>query len=249
MMRVFYIFQREFKSYFQSFIAYVLIAVFLLLAGYFFWTDLQMYVMWSFSKVSFDKIWEFYLQNDVRYILMIVIPLLTMRLFAEEKKLGTIELMWTYPIRDWELLAGKYLAALLVLVIMLALTGIYPLIIGVLYGVNIAPVLAGYLGLLLLGSACIACGVLISSLTENQIVAGLGTFGLLLMFWFLTWNEGVADEKVINILMNVSLFDRLMTFSKGAVDSKDLIFFFNFHFLFILLTMLSLSSRKWRGMK
>jgi len=247
-MGVYYIFQREIRSYFQSFIAYVLIAVFLLLAGYFFYSDLIMYVMWSFSEVDFKKIWEFYF-NDVRYMLMIIIPLLTMRLFAEEKKLGTIELLWTYPVRDCELLAGKYLASLLVLFLMLGLTIIYPIITLFLYDIDIVPLLAGYLGLFLLGSSFIACGILISSLTENQIVAALGTYGILLMFWFLAWNEAVASQEVINILLNISLFDRFITFTKGAIDLKDVIFFLNFHGFFIFLTMLSLSTRKWRGMK
>jgi ABC-2 type transport system permease protein len=247
-MSVYYIFQRELRAYFQSFVAYVLIAVFLLLAGYFFYTDLIMYVLWSFHKVNFKKIWEFYF-NDVRYLLMLTIPLLTMRLFAEEKKLGTIELLWTYPIRDWELLAGKYLASLFFLFLMLAFTTVYPLITHILYDIDVAPLLAGYLGLFLLGSSFIACGLLISSLTENQIVAALGTYGILLMFWFLTWNEAIANQKVVNVLLNISLFDRLITFTKGAIDLKDVIFFINFHGLFIFLTMLSLSTRKWRGMK
>jgi len=247
-MGVYYIFQRELRSYFQSFIAYVLIAVFLLLAGYFFYTDLVMYVLWSFQKVAFSKIWEYYF-NDLRYVLIIVIPPLTMRLFAEEKKLGTIELLWTYPLRDWELLAGKYLAALFFLSLMLALTLVYPAITYFLYDIDIAPVFAGYLGIFLIGSSFIACGILISSLTENQIVAAIGTFGLLLMFWFLTWNEAAANEKLMNILLNFSLFDRLQTFTKGAIDLKDLVFFLNFHGFFIFLTVLSLTTRKWRGIK
>ena len=247
-MGVYYILQRELRSYFQFFIAYVLIAVFLLLAGYFFYTDLVMYVLWSFQKVAFTKIWEYYF-NDLRYVLIIVIPPLTMRLFAEEKKLGTIELLWTYPLRDWELLAGKFFAALFFLFLMLALTLVYPIITYFLYDIDIAPVFAGYLGLFLLGSSFIACGILISSLTENQIVAAIGTFGLLIMFWFLTWNEAAANEKLMNILLNFSLFDRLQTFTKGAIDLKDLIFFLNFHGFFIFLTLLSLTTRKWRGIK
>jgi ABC-2 type transport system permease protein len=207
-----------------------------------------MHVLWSFQKVSFN-VWGDYFYDLARYGLMIIIPLLTMRLFAEEKKLGTIELLWTYPLRDWELLAGKYLAALFFLVLMLVLTLVYPTITYFLYGIDIAPLFAGYLGLFLLGSSFIACGLLISSLTENQIVAAIGTFGLLLMFWFLTWNEAVANEKAINLLLNISLFDRLLTFTKGAIDLKDIIFFFNFHGFFIFLTLLSLTTRKWRGIK
>ncbi|MBN2468689.1 MAG: ABC transporter permease subunit [Deltaproteobacteria bacterium] len=248
-MSVYYIFQREVRSYFQSLIAYILIAVFLVLAGYFFYSDLIMHILWSFHKTDFGKIWEFYL-FDVRYVLMMIIPLLTMRLFAEEKKLGTIELLWTYPIRDWELLAGKYLASLFFLSLMLGLTMVYPLITHLfIYEIDVAALLAGYLGLFLLGSSFIACGLLISSLTENQIVAALGTYGLLLMFWFLTWNEAVANQKVVELLLNISLFDRLLTFTQGAIDLKDVVFFINWHGFFIFLTLLSLTARKWRGIK
>jgi len=246
---VLYIFQREVRSYFQSFIAYMVIAIFLVLAGYFFYTDLIMHVMWSFHKADFDRIWEYYFNSDLRYVIMIVIPLLTMRLFAEEKKLGTIELLWTYPIRDWELLAGKYAASLLLLLVMLGLSLTYPLIAYLLYDIDMTAVIAGYLGLLLLGSSCIACGILISSLTENQILAALGSYGLLLMFWFLTWNEAAASESVIKVLLNLSLFDRLVTFTRGAIDVKDLIFFVNFHGFFLLLTMISLSARMWKGVR
>ncbi|HNR12834.1 MAG TPA: ABC transporter permease subunit [Thermodesulfobacteriota bacterium] len=248
-MGVLYIFQREVRSYFQSFIAYMVIAIFLVLAGYFFYTDLIMHVMWSFHKADFDRIWEYYFNSDLRYVIMIVIPLLTMRLFAEEKKLGTIELLWTYPIRDWELLAGKYAASLLLLLVMLGLSLTYPLIAYLLYDIDMTAVIAGYLGLLLLGSSCIACGILISSLTENQILAALGSYGLLLMFWFLTWNEAAASESVIKVLLNLSLFDRLVTFTRGAIDVKDLIFFVNFHGFFLLLTMISLSARMWKGVR
>jgi len=133
--------------------------------------------------------------------------------------------------------------------LMLAFTTAYPIITSLLYDIDIAPLVAGYLGLFLLGSSFIACGILISSLTENQIVAALGTYGILLMFWFLTWNEAIANQKVIDVLLNFSLFDRLLTFTRGAIDLKDVIFFINFHGFFIFLTMLSLSTRKWRGMK
>jgi len=227
----------------------MVIAIFLVLAGYFFYTDLIMHVMWSFHKADFDRIWEYYFNSDLRYVIMIVIPLLTMRLFAEEKKLGTIELLWTYPIRDWELLAGKYAASLLLLLVMLGLSLTYPLIAYLLYDIDMTAVIAGYLGLLLLGSSCIACGILISSLTENQILAALGSYGLLLMFWFLTWNEAAASESVIKVLLNLSLFDRLVTFTRGAIDVKDLIFFVNFHGFFLLLTMISLSARMWKGVR
>ncbi len=247
-MGTWHIFRREVQSYFQSFIAYVIISAFLLLAGYFFYTDLIMYVMWTLKKVDFEKIWELYF-NDIRYMMTIIMPLITMRLFAEEKKLGTIELLWTYPLRDWELFAGKYLSALLMLVIMLGLTLTYPAVTSLLFQIDLRPLFAGYLGLFLMGSAFIICGVTISILTENQIVAALGTYLVLLLFWFLTWNEAVANPDMINILLNFSLFDRLYNFTRGAIDLKDVVFFINFHLVFAVLALLALSARKWRGIQ
>ena len=247
-MSVYYIFLRELRSYFQSFVAYVLIAIFLLLAGYFLYSDLIKYFIFSMSKLEFGRVWEFYF-NDLRYVLLIILPPLTMRLFAEEKKLGTIELLWTYPLRDWELLAGKYLASLSIFLLMLALTLITPVIFNLSYDSAVTPLWAGYLGLLLLGSSFITCGMFVSSLTENQIVAAVGTYAVLVMFWSLTYNESIANAEVLNFLFRFSLFDRLLTFRRGGIDIKDIIFFFNFHVVFITLTMFSLSTRRWRGMK
>lgn len=247
-MGVYYIFQRELRSYFQSFVAYVLIAIFLLLAGYFLYSDLIKYDIFSLSKLEFGRVWEFYF-NDLRYVLLIILPPLTMRLFAEEKKLGTIELLWTYPLRDWELLAGKYLASLSIFLLILALTSIIPVIFNLSYDSAVIPLWAGYLGLLLLGSSFITCGMFVSSLTENQIVAAVGTYAVLVMFWSLTYNESIANEQVLNVLLRFSLFDRLLAFRRGGIDIKDIIFFFNFHVVFIILTMFSLSTRRWRGMK
>jgi len=135
------------------------------------------------------------------------------------------------------------------LVIMLGLTLTYPAVTSLLFQIDLRPLFAGYLGLFLMGSAFIICGVTISILTENQIVAALGTYLVLLLFWFLTWNEAVANPDMINILLNFSLFDRLYNFTRGAIDLKDVVFFINFHLVFAVLALLALSARKWRGIQ
>jgi len=181
--------------------------------------------------------------------MLLLIPLLTMRLFAEEKKLGTIELLFTNPIRDVEIVLGKYLACFTVFFLMLVLTILYPILLEVVYSLEIAPLAAGYLGLLLLGASFIACGTFISSLTENQIVAAMSTVGVLVFFWFIDWNEGIAGEKAVQILHQLSLFEHFSNFSKGVIDIADIAYYISLIAFFLFLTLRSLESRKWRGIK
>jgi ABC-2 type transport system permease protein len=172
-----------------------------------------------------------------------------MRLFAEEKKLGTIELLWTYPVRDGEIVAGKFLGCWTFFLVMLLPTVLNPIIFYGYYQFYVGPMLAAYLGTLLLGTAFIACGLFISSLTENQVVAAMGTYGILVFFWFLTWNEEVADEAVIRVLLRLSLFDHYFNFTRGVIDTKEVVFFVLFIAFFLFLTLLSLAARKWRGVR
>ncbi len=173
-----------------------------------------------------------------------------MRLFAEEKKLGTIELITTYPVRDTEIIAGKFLACALVFLVMLGLTFIHVLLVGVIWDfVEIAPVFAGYIGILLLGCSLIACGLFVSSLTNNQVVAAIGTMGIFIFFWFLTWNEMIGSEEMMLFLKRVSLFDRVFDFFKGVINTKDVAFFLLVTFFFLFLTHRSMGSRAWKGIK
>ncbi len=239
--------KRELKSYFTSLIAYVIIAIFLVIAGYFFYTNLVMFVMFVGTDVKLG-LWQhtFY---DMRFVTLSLLPLLTMRLFAEEKKLGTIELLYTSPIRDMEIIMGKYLACLVVYVLMLLLTLLYPVLLEVVFSVEMGPVIAGYTGLFLLGAACIACGIFLSSLTENQIVAAISTIGVLLFMWLIDWNEGIAGERSVIILHQLSLSEHFFNFIKGVIDIDDIVYYLSFIFLFLYLTRCSLESRKWRGEK
>jgi len=240
------ILKRELKSYFTSLIAYVIIAVFLVISGYFFYTNLVMFVMWVGSDVK-TGLWQYTFQ-DMRFILLLLLPLLTMRLFAEEKKLGTIELLLTNPLRDSEILFGKYLACLGVFTLMLVLTFLYPVLLAVVYNVDIGPVAAGYAGLFLLGATFIACGIFISSLTENQIVAAIATMGVLVFFWFIDWNEGIAGEKAVFILHQFSLFEHFFNFTRGVIETEDIAYYLSLIAFFLFLTQRSMESRKWRGL-
>ncbi len=239
--------RRELRSYFTSYVAYVLLSVFLMLSGYFFYSDLVFFILFG-GYVLPTGLWQ-YVFLDMRLCALLVLPLLTMRLFAEERKLGTIELLWTYPLRDRDIVTGKFLASWIFFLIMLLPTLVGPLLFYQYYQFDIGPLAAAYAGMLLLGTAFIACGLFISSLTENQVVAAMGTYGILVFFWFMTWNEEVADQKLIRVLLRLSLFDHFYNFSRGVIDSKDVVFFLLFVAFFLFLTLQSLAARTWRGVR
>jgi ABC-2 type transport system permease protein len=185
--------------------------------------------------------------QNISVIMLLMMPILTMRLFAEEKKSGTIELLLTYPVRDGEVLFGKYLAALTVFAGMLALTLVYPLLVAWTARLEWGPLVTGYLGLLLQGAAFIAVGILVSSLTENQIVAAVATFGTLLIFWVISWATDAAGPTFGRILTHLSLTEHFESFAKGVIETKDVIYYVNLTILSLFLTMRSLESKRWRG--
>jgi ABC-2 type transport system permease protein len=247
-MKFLCVFKKELRLYFGSFIAYSLATAFLLLTGYFFYTDMVFYDLFGdFMDIS-ASLWNYYFQ-DVRFVSLLILPLLTMRLFAEEKKLGTIELLWTYPLKDPQIILGKFLACYVVFVLMVLCTFVYPLLLSTVHAFSWGPPLAGYLGVLLLGATFIACGTFISSLTENQVVSAMSTYGILVFFWFLTWNEEAVGPQLIGVVSRFSLFDRFNDFAKGVINTKDVMFFVLVTLLFLYLTLQSLESRKWRGIR
>lgn len=241
-MKFWCVFKKELQLYYGSFIAYALSMAFLVLAGYFFYTDMIFYDLFGDFMDITTSLWFYYFQ-DVRFFSLLILPLLTMRLFAEEKKLGTIELLWTYPLKDSHIILGKFLASFFVFFLMVAATLFYPLLLSTIHAFAWGPPLSGYFGILLLGASFIACGTFISSLTENQLVSAMSTYAVLVSWWFLTWNEeAVGDE-----LLGVSLFDRFEPFAKGVINTKDVFFFVLVTLVFLYLTLRSMESRKWRG--
>lgn len=226
-------------------LAYVLGAVFVLLAGYFFYSDLVLFVLVGGANEA-RGLWR-YVFLDFRLVTLLMLPLVTMRLFAEERKLGTLELLWTYPVRDHEVLAGKFLAALVVYLAMLACTTIAPAVLWTYHPFALGPVVAGYTGMVLLGCAFMACGIAASTVTENQVVSAMLTYGTLVFFWFVTWNEAALSETIAPFLLQISLFDRFYGFAQGVIDGRDVTFLLAFTALFLFLALRALGARAWRG--
>ncbi|MGH7805723.1 MAG: ABC transporter permease, partial [Candidatus Binatia bacterium] len=179
--------------------------------------------------------------------LLVTVPLLTARLFAEERKLGTIELLYTYPLRDGEIFAGKFAACATVLLVMLALTTTYPMWLYAQQPYQWAGAAAGYLGLALLGMVFISCGLFVSSLTDSQAIAGVGTLFLLLLLWIMSWNEAALSLSIVDAVKAVSMFDHFLMFAQGVVDTGDVFYYVFFAILFSVLTLRSMESRRWRG--
>ncbi|MFH1139918.1 MAG: ABC transporter permease subunit [Pseudomonadota bacterium] len=250
------IFKRELRVYFTSPIAYAVIFIFLVLAGYFFYTTSAYYSISSFQAARnpygggglnyVDMLLTPYFGN-LSVVMLLMLPLLTMRLFSEEKKTGTYELLFSYPVRDLDVLMGKYLAALLVFAVMIGLTFLN---LALLFSAGVSEVgvvLAGYLGLFLMGAAFISLGVFISSLTENQIVAAVISFGALLLIWVAGWSANSAGPPLGDVLQYISLVTHLVNFAKGLIDTADLAYYLIFTFFFLFLTLRSLESKRWRA--
>jgi len=250
------IFSKETANFFVSPIAYAVIACFLLISGFFFWANVSFMSIISLQAASNPMIAERINLNDVvirplvqnmSIILLFVIPLLTMRLFSEEKKTGTIELLLTYPITDTGVLMGKFLATLLLLIAMLFGTISFPVLLLGIGKPDFGIFLSGYLGLLLMGAAFVALGMFISSLTENQIVAGAISFGAALLCWVLSWTSSITSETVGSVLKQLSILEHLESFNKGVLSLPDLSFFVLFTVFFLFLTLRSIETYRWRG--
>ena len=238
--------RKELRSYFAFPLIYLLSAVFLVLAGYYFYTDLVFFVTMSFSHDIIQNYWQL-LFGDIRLCLLLTLPFITMRLFAEERKLGTVELLYTYPLRDGEIFWGKFLASTVIFLLMLSLTLLYPVYLYSLHRFALLPLVAGYLGLILIGCSFIAAGIFISSLCESQVVAGFTTIMLLLFFWIMNWNEASYESSYLGAIQAISLFDHFEPFAKGVIDTYHVAFFLSFIVFFSYLTLRSMEARKWTG--
>jgi len=255
-VKVWPIFKKEMRLYFTSPVAYVVVTIFLLIAGYFFYSIFAFFTLASMQSAMnpamardlnvTDSVMR-PLFSNVSVILLLLLPLLTMRLFAEERRSGTIELLLTFPVRDGAVLIGKYLAAFALYAVMLGLTVLYPGIVAYFARLETGPVFTGYLGLLLMGAAFIAVGIFTSSLTENQIVAAITTFGTLLIFWILGWSADYAGGAVGRVLQHLSILEHNESFAKGVLDTKDIIYYLNFTILALFLALRSLEARRWKG--
>lgn len=255
MKNIWYVTKKEIKTYFTSPIAYVVIAVFLLLVGFFFysavwWFNSQSIQMaqnpYYYQQVNINQMVYSPLFHNMSIILLLVIPLLTMRLFSEEKKVGTDELLYTSPISVGQIILGKYLAALAVLAAMLILTGVLSIFTFAYGNPELPQILNGYLGLFLMGAAFIGVGIFFSSLTENQIVSAVLTFGALLLFWILNWAAYSASGMWKGVLDYLSFFQHFDDLTRGILDTTDLVYYVSFAFFGLFLTHSVIQSRRWR---
>lgn len=255
-MNIFPILKRELWASFASPIAYVVLGIFALISGYFFYILVYSFHLDSLratmSRMTPQglNLTELVLRPFFRnssITLLFLLPIVTMRLFAEEKRMGTAELLFTYPVRDMEVLLGKFLAALILSVSMVASLLPSLVILAFIGKVEGGSVVTGLLGLLLQAAAFIALGALASSLTENQIVAAISAFGALLILWVIGWMGNLAGPPLNTIITHVSIIDHLDSFAKGVIESKDLIYYVNLTILFSFLTLRVLESKRWRG--
>ena len=228
---------KEIQVYFSSPTAYIVGMMFLALSGFFFARDLND----PFPEASLTSFFD-----GATIILLLLAPALTMRLMAEEQKLGTIELLLTSPVRDWEVVVGKYLASLVFLLATVSMTLYYTILLYVFASPDPGPIYAGYLGLVLYGGAAVAVGLLCSTLTSNQIVSAVVAMGILLALFFADLASENIGGPASTIIQELSIKSHFNDFSRGVIDSKHVIYFVSFIAFFLFLSIRAVESRRWR---
>ena len=248
--------QKELKSYFASPIGYIVIGFWAFLYGMFFVPNLQQFVRMSMQAGQFgmggpqtmnvnQQLIRGVMQN-VAVLVLFILPAVTMRTYSEEKKSGTIELLLTSPLTDWEIILGKFLGAMGLYAAMLLVTTID---IGILFlygNPEWKSVVTVYLGLLLLGGTFVSLGLFLSSLTRNQIVAFVATFGLALTFWIISWFT-FSGPPWSTLAQYLSIIEQFDDFNKGVIDTSHLIYYVSFITFGLFLTAKSVESERWRG--
>jgi ABC-2 type transport system permease protein len=260
MRNIWTIARKELNSYFRSPIAYSVLAVFAVIFGYFFYTILSMFLVQTLTRAQMAQM---YGQNmppanvndmvirplllNMSVICLFLVPMITMRLFAEEKKTGTIELLMTSPVTEVQLILGKFWAALMLYASMLGMTLLYILVL-FRYGYpDWRPLVAGYLGQLLLGCCFLSIGLLFATFTRNQLIAGSLTFFVLLLLWILDWSSDYSGNWWVQIAHYVSLTPHTENFSKGVIDLKDTVYYLSVIALGLFFSVRSVESVRWRA--
>jgi len=255
MRNILVIFKKELKSYFPSPIAYLLLAIFAVIFGFFFYSATRLFVLQGMQMQMMGRgmpmdVNEYVIRpllSNASVIGLFLIPMITMRLYAEEKRSGTIELLMTSPVRDLEIVLGKWLAALVLYLSILGISGINIAILYTFGHPDPKPILVGYLGLLLQGGCLLAIGIFISTMTKNQIIAGGATFAVCLMLWVLDWVSAYDQSAWAKVVSYLSVVTHFEPFSKGVIDSKDVIFYLSMIFFGLFLTTRSVESLRWRS--
>lgn len=255
MRNIWIVFRKELHSYFVSPIAYLLLTMFAVVFGLMYWNALGGFVYYSIESQMRGQSFPMNLNeqlirpllSNVSVLGLFFIPMITMRLFAEEKRTGTIELLATSPVRDAEVIIGKWLAALALYVCMLLVTGINMAFLFKYGNPDWKPLAIAYLGLLLQVGALLAIGTFISTLTKNQIIAGAATFGVCLALWILQWPSSYETASWAQVLAYVSVTTHFESFARGVLSSKDAVYYVTLIFFGLFLTTRSMESLRWRS--
>ena len=260
MRNVLTIIGKELRSYFVSPVAYVVLTGFLLLGGWFFFNLLSrfsllltLYLQFqggqgaeAANRLNLNDYVISPLMHNLSIVLVILVPMITMRAYAEEKKGGTYELLLTSPVRTGEIVLGKFLASFLFVCLMIGLTGIYPAILLAFGNPELGVIAAGYLGLLLLATAFVTVGLLTSSFTENQIIAAVSGLVATLLLYVIGWPADAAGNVLGPLLRYLSITEHFAEMVKGLIDTRDLVYFASLIALALFLTQRSVESLRWR---
>jgi ABC-2 type transport system permease protein len=256
MTNIWTIAKRELNAYFASPIAYIVLAMFALIFGFFFYASTAAFMNMALKAaasrgqappVNLNDYIVRPLLGNASVIILFLMPMITMRLFAEEKRSGTIELLLTSPLTDLEIIVGKWLATLMLYAGLLLISALN---IGVLFAYgkpDWQALLVGYLGLILMGASFLSIGAFLSSTTKNQIVAATLTFGVFLMLWVVEWVSFFSFGPVATALSYLSITSHFESFSKGVLELKDVVYYLSMIFLGLFLTSRSMESLRWRS--
>ncbi|HTG58220.1 MAG TPA: ABC transporter permease subunit [Terriglobia bacterium] len=245
---------KELRAYFHSPIAYLVMALFAVLCGFFFYNYTAAFVVQTFRMMATGQmapnvsINEYIIrplyEGVLTVVLLLLIPLVTMRLFAEEKRSGTIELLLTSPLTDLQIILGKFLGALALYGVLMLLSFLY---IGLLFlygNPNAKPLLADVLGLFLFGGALLSLGMWISTLTKNQIIAGVVAFALFLLLYVFDWVNSYSSSDAGRVMSYMALTTHFDNFAKGVIDSSDVVYYLSVIVVGIFLTARSVEALK-----
>src|SRR5438034_10696361 len=255
MRNVWIIWRKELRSYFVSPIAYLLLTMFAAVSAFFFWIFLRGFVEYGMEMQMRGEMFPMNINEQVirpllsnaSVIGLFFIPMITMRLFAEEKRTGTIELLATSPVSDAEMIIGKWLAAVTLYSCLLLFTALNFAFLFKYGNPDWKPLAIGYLGLLLQAGGLLAIGTFISTMTKNQIIAGAATFGVCLLLWVLEWVSGYETATWARVLSYLSVVTHFESFAKGVLDSKDAVFYLTVIFLGLFFTTRAMESLRWRS--
>ena len=248
---------REFSVYFTSPIAYFLLAIFAIISGWFFYNGLAFFLDYSASMAAQGgmgaptmNVNQFVIEpllGNMSIVLLFMVPMITMRLFAEEKRSGTIELLLTSPLKDYHIVIGKWMGALMLYGCMLLVAVVNISVLFIYTTPDWKPLLVSLLGLLLMGGSMIALGTFLSTLTRNQIVAGALTFGVLLLLWVLNWGSSYDSSTFSRLCEYLAITPHYEQLSRGVIELKDMLYYLSAISLGLFLSKRSLEALRWRA--